>query len=250
MRGWAVVVSALALIATAAAGAAEGSAVQAVADGQTLTLADGRTVRLAAVAVPGADVPVRGAAARIAETARQRLAALVAAGPVALEAARTDRWGRVSAQVRAGDGTWLQHALVADGLACVATTPDDAAVAAALYRDEGDARAARRGLWALEAYRVRGPAEAAGALDRFAIVEGVVREVRTVSGRALLLFDDGGERGFTVTVAPGNVPRFRSAGVAPMSYRGRRVRVRGWVREFRGPQIEATHPAQIEVVAP
>lgn len=251
MRAWAFLVSALALVT--AGGPAAGDAVQAVPDGQTLTLAGGATVRLAAVAVPGVDAPPRGADARLAAAARRRVAALADAGPVVLAAARTDRWGRTVAQVTAADGTWVQRALVGDGLARVATAADDAAAAADLYAAEAAARAARRGLWAVDYYRVRTPAEAGGALDNFAIVEGAVHAVKLVSGRTLILFGDGSDRrdrGFTVTIAPADLKRFRSAGVAPAAYAGRTVRVRGWVGDYRGPQIEATHPAQIEVLSP
>lgn len=250
MRGRALIAAALALaLALAAAGrAAAADAVQAVPDGQTLTLAAGATVRLAAIAVPGVDAAPRGADARLAEAARRRIAALVAAGPVTLAAARTDRWGRTVAQVTAADGTWLQRALVGDGLARVAPAPDDGPAVPDLYAAEAAARTARRGLWAVDFYRVRAPAEAGGLLDRFAVVEGTVREAKVVSGRALLFFADVGTRGFSVTVAPAHMKRFRAAGVAPANLAGRRVRVRGWVGEYRGPQIEVTHPAQIEVL--
>ncbi|MGE3935625.1 MAG: thermonuclease family protein [Rhodospirillaceae bacterium] len=252
MRGWAIIVAALALALMPAAGgrAAAGDAVQAVPDGQTLAMADGATVRLAAIAVPGVDATPRGADARLAEAARRRIAALAAAGPGTRAAARAVRGGRGVAQVTAADGTWLQRALVGDGLARVAPTPDDGPAVPGLYAAEAAARAARRGLWAVEFYRVRTPAEAGGLLDRFAVVEGTVREAKTVSGRALLFFADGGGRGFTVTIAPASMKRFRGAGLAPARYAGRTVRVRGWVGEFRGPQIEVTHPAQIEVLDP
>ena len=41
---------------------------------------------------------------------------------------------------------------------------------------------------------------------------------------------------------------FEAAGIDTLAYRGRRVRVRGWLESYNGPMIEATHPAQIEVL--
>lgn len=32
------------------------------------------------------------------------------------------------------------------------------------------------------------------------------------------------------------------------SYKGHILRVRGWLKSFNGPMIEATHPEQIEVL--
>ena len=43
---------------------------------------------------------------------------------------------------------------------------------------------------------------------------------------------------------------FAAAGLAPDSLKGRRIRVRGWLRSRYGPLIEATHPEQIELLPP
>jgi len=42
---------------------------------------------------------------------------------------------------------------------------------------------------------------------------------------------------------------FDRAGIDPTSWKGRRVRVRGWLRKYNGPMIDASHPEQIEVLA-
>ena len=34
----------------------------------------------------------------------------------------------------------------------------------------------------------------------------------------------------------------------PVSLQGKRIRVRGWLKSFNGPMINATHPEQIEVL--
>ena len=91
-----------------------------------------------------------------------------------------DRHGRLLAQawLAAADstkGVWLQEMLLTQGLARVASTDDARALVPELLRIEAQARAARRGLWADPAYRVRTPADAGDALDSFQIVEGRVR---------------------------------------------------------------------------
>jgi micrococcal nuclease len=40
---------------------------------------------------------------------------------------------------------------------------------------------------------------------------------------------------------------FEEAGVDPLAFEGREIRVRGWIQKWNGPLIEATHPEQIEL---
>ena len=42
---------------------------------------------------------------------------------------------------------------------------------------------------------------------------------------------------------------FRRAGLDPLALEGRWLRVRGWLKKWNGPMIEATHPEQIELLA-
>jgi hypothetical protein len=42
---------------------------------------------------------------------------------------------------------------------------------------------------------------------------------------------------------------FDQAGLAIGAYEGKRVRVRGWLKSFNGPMIEATHPEQIGLLS-
>lgn len=43
---------------------------------------------------------------------------------------------------------------------------------------------------------------------------------------------------------------YAADGIEPQDYGGRMIRVCGWLREFDGPCIEATHPEPIEILAP
>ena len=94
-------------------------AVAEVTRADTLVLADGRTARLAGIVVPGTIEPAEAAAERIAETARALVTERVAAGPIRLGDAVTDRHGRLLAQVHDAAGGWLQEVLVAAGLVWV-----------------------------------------------------------------------------------------------------------------------------------
>ncbi|MDE0202130.1 MAG: thermonuclease family protein [Rhodospirillaceae bacterium] len=209
-----------------------------VIDGGTVLLDDGETVRLAGIEP-------------LAESARQTLARLVQGRRVGLAQGGVprDRYGRLRGHlVRSDDGTWIQGALLAEGLARVHSLVDDRAGVAEMLVIERRARAARLGIWSEARYRVRAASEADANLRSFQLVEGRVKAAAVVRGRGYLNFGDDWREDFTVSIGPRDRRRFETAGIAIEDYKGRLVRVRGWVDSFNGPMIEATHPEQIEVL--
>ncbi len=91
--------------------------------------------------------------------------------------------------------------------------------------------------------------ETADLIGSFQLIEGPVVSADVVRGRAYLNFGKDWRTDFTVSVEPKRVRLFRSEGLHPESYQGRRIRVRGWLRRRNGPMIEATYPEQIEILA-
>lgn len=242
-----------------AGGAAQAVAVVAeVADGGVLRLEDGRLVRLAQILVPKPAGPdAAPEAGRIAAAAREALADALAAagGRVRLPdmSGRPDRHGRHAAQAVAADaaGTWLQGLLVDKGLARVSALPENPACIEDLLDREAAARTARRGLWATvigEIGLADQPAALARHVGRFVIVEGRVRSVGERPRRTYLNFGTNWAEDFTVYVDGRDLERFRELGLAMSDLDGRRVRVRGWIRDDRGPAIRITHPGQLEIV--
>ena len=149
-------------------------------------------------------------------------------------------------------GLWLQGEMLARGLARVYSFPDNRALVAELLAVEHAARAAGDGIWADPWYRILTPAdltrELFPRLDSFQIVEGRVIAAERVGKRGYLNFGDDWKSDFTVSIDPAALRLFDEAGLPVASYQGRRVRVRGWVKSFNGPMIDATHPEQIEVL--
>lgn len=250
------------LLACSPAGAAELPAaledggtgrVAEVIDGDTVHLADGRSVRLVGIQAPElnpgqADVPPEPYARR----SRRALAELAAGERVRLGygGRRRDRYGRYLAHLYRADGTWLQGALVRDGAARVYSFADNTALVDRLLRLEGEARRAERGLWALPRYRVRSRAGAHEAVGSWQIVEARVRRGEVVDGRVYLNFGQDWRNDFTVTIPPERRERLAGAGLTAQRLEDRRIRVRGWIDSYNGPQIEVTHPQQIEVIGP
>ncbi len=66
--------------------------------------------------------------------------------------------------------------------------------------------------------------------------------------RTYLNFGADWRSDFTVSLAPKVRKLFEAEGIDPLSSRGKLVRVRGWLKSYNGPLIEATHPEQIEVI--
>lgn len=231
--------------------AVEGAAaVIEVVDGDTVRLADGETVRLVGIQAPEM-ARSDSEAWPLASQAQQTLAELVLDRRVGLAYGghRRDRYDRLLAHlVRADDGCWLQGALLEAGMALVYSFRDNRTAVADMLAHERRARDRRRGIWAEPFYRVRTAGEADKALRGFHLVEGLVRRAAVVHDRGYLNFGEDWRTDFTISIAPRDRRLFEAEGRTVEDYAGRRVRVRGWVRSFNGPMIEATHPEQIEII--
>lgn len=237
----------------AGAASAEPLRVTAVLDGDTLELEDGRRVRLAGIEAakpPRHANPADGRVWPLAEAATRALSELALGRRVVLHGpAPVDRHGRLLAHLVREDGLWLQSALLVRGLARVHTRPDARAYAAELLAGEEEARTAGRGLWRSRVYAVRDagdPDELARDRDGFQLVEGVVLAISKSGGEAWLDFGTDWRSDVTVHIGRAAMREVTRAGIDPLSFEGRRVRVRGWITLRNGPMIEITHPEQIE----
>ncbi|MCP5432841.1 MAG: thermonuclease family protein [Alphaproteobacteria bacterium] len=239
----------------------------AVVDGDTIGLADGREVRLLGIAAPKRPLDLaEDAPYAPGETAREALAALVLGREVKLsfDGARSDRHGRVLAQVHLVDGrraaegkpaappasapVWVEAALVAAGHVRVMSRADNRACAGELLRLEDGARADRRSIWSLKEFAVHSVAETPRLFDRFEIVEGRVLSVAEVKDWTYLNFGAQWRTDFTVSLARQSRKSFKEAGIDLSALEGRRVRVRGWITRLNGPMIEITHPEELEIL--
>jgi endonuclease YncB( thermonuclease family) len=231
-------------------------AVARVTDGRTFVLADGRTVRLAAIEVPPMppqDTPADREGAAAGRSSGAALARLVAGQDIALSASGSDRYGRVSARAYLSrNGAWrpIETDLIAAGQAFVSPYAGPPKCGADLVAAERQARASKVGLWSDPYYAVK-EADDAGAVlaarGRFAIVEGRVASVRERGATIYINFGRRWSEDFTVTVSKRNERSFAANGLFLNTLAGRRVRVRGVIEERGGPWIEAVAPGQIEI---
>ena len=224
-------------------------AVAKVIDGDTLRLADGRSVRLI-----GLNTPEMGRQGRAAEPyaneARQRLQQLVDASgrKIGLRPGEqaTDRYGRLLAHAYDARGNNLEAALLADGLGYFVAISPNTELVACHQAAERRARLAARALWGKQ------PVKPARSLERggFALVSGQVQRVDRNRGGVWLQLD-----GPLVLQVPAKALREFEASLRRIQP-GTRVEVRGWVvdrrsrdgRRDRAPWLlPVTHPSMLNV---
>jgi micrococcal nuclease len=220
-----------------------------IIDGDTLTLDDGRHVRLVGILAP--NLPLgreKSAPWPLADEAKAALSDLALHHLVTLKIgdAETDRWGRTLAQLYREDGLWLQGEMLKRGLARVASYADNRALVPEMLALEAEARAARRGLWRENFYAVLEADEAGRHIESFQLVEGTIADAVKIKGQVFLNLGPDWRTAFTIHLPRNALPLFKEDGLDPLELKGERVRVRGWIRLDRRPIIDVTHPEQIE----
>ena len=179
------------------AGACEGlregprGIVRQVTDGDTVVLEGGLTIRLIGMQAPKLALGRDGFEAwPLAEEAKVALETLVMGKDVRLAygGEQVDRHGRALGQLFLADekGTWVQQAIVAQGLARVYSFPDNRACLADLMAVEGRARTMKLGIWSDPHYTVRRadrPEALAERTGHYELVEGRVLLADKAGGR-------------------------------------------------------------------
>ena len=74
------------------------------------------------------------------------------------------------------------------------------------------------------------------------------RAVRESGATIYVNFGRRWAQDFAVTILKRHRRDFAAAVIEPKELEGRRIRVRGWVEQRRGPMMEASAPEQIEVI--
>jgi hypothetical protein len=140
------------------------------------------------------------------------------------------------------------HEMLAKGFALVSSEAGECA--ADLLASERAAREDKLGLWADPYYAIVGAerfTELLAERGHFKVVEGKVWSVRESGGAIYVNFGRRWAEALTVTISKRNERKFAAAGLDPKRLENRRVRVRGWIEERKGPRIEALGPEQIEI---
>jgi hypothetical protein len=117
---------------------------------------------------------------------------------------------------------------------------------------EGMARTAGRGLWSDPYYAVIEATDSTAFAERagsFILAKGRLTAVRETSTRMMLIFGANRSSSLAVTILQRNVKIFEVAGLHFHDLIGQTLRVRGMLDTRFGPEIELTHPTEIELIA-
>lgn len=230
--------------------------VASVTDGDTVVLDTGVVVRLIGTQAP--KLPLGREDFETwpkAEESRSALEKLTLGKAVRVRhgGEQVDRHGRTLGQLFVTDTPelWVQQRMIADGWARVYSFPDNRACLPQLLAAEGSARLMKLGIWADPYYLVRRadrPADLAGRLGHYELVEGRVLLADEAQGRIYLNFGRSWKEDFTAVIDRAAIKLFSRSGLDPLKLEGALVRIRGWMDGVDGPRVEVTHPEQIEVL--
>lgn len=204
--------------------------IDAVYDGDTVRLQDGRKVRLIGVNTPEMNYrkgrPEPGAiAAKKFLSAYQGQPLLMVAG-----SQKKDRYGRTLAHLYLTSGESLEELILHNGLGYFVSIPPNINLSHCLQVAERVARAKRRGIWKNPLW----PKETLSlkeGISGFAILRGRISKISRAKKAIYLELDDR-----VALKVPAHVVQQLSERHSP-ALMGRRVEVRGWLRERR------QHPA-------
>ena len=111
------------------------------------------------------------------------------------------RWGEVPAHVADASGETLQEKMVKAGCARVRPMSASYPLLDRLFTLEQQARFKKRGLWALDAYKICRSDDASSLIGSFGLVEGVVVRVAKPKSRIYINFGLDYREDFTITIA-------------------------------------------------
>lgn len=240
--------------------AAETRTVVAVRDAETIALDNGDEVRLIGALAPrardtGTDEtdwpPETAAVAALKELVLGKRARLAYGGR------RQDRYGRKLAHIfvkdDAGRETWVQGAMLEQGMARAYGLEGNFDCASELIAHEAEARRLQRGLWANGIYRAKSAARAGSLLrfrGHFEHVTGRIAKVAVTKSAIYLNFGRDWRRDFTARIGKESKEVFQSLSATATKLEGQRVRVRGWIERRNGPMIDIKDISQLELTAP
>lgn len=242
LTGWLAFSPALVAAARCQLDAASGKGVVAyVNDGDTLTLKDGRRLRLLGFDTPEID-HAGGRAEPFALAARQRLMQLAPPGSEVLlrrDSQHRDKYRRHLVRLFTRDGTSIAEQQLRAGLAVLLIMPPNLWQLDCLIDAEADARAARRGLWSLPRYQPHS-ARNVSPDNHYQQITGRVTQSWEKNGSLYVLLDDR----VLARVAPAERALFalQTAG----ALKGHRLLITGRLHPYRRPARASEHKNHIK----
>lgn len=230
------------------------SRIDKVIDGLTLLLKDGTIIRLSSIDIPDFNLWDN---AFHSEAALKLLQKKLPKGTeVTVYQTRMAKKGRVTRMnhqiahiLTKKDNIWVQGLLLAHGLSRVQIAPSTPGMADQMFAIEKHARTAQLGLWGKDSpYLIHPPTieSLKEVKNEFIIVEGTVQKTSTVHNNVYLNFGDNWKTDFTVMITPAMRKKLAHQNIDVLGLANKKIRARGWLKEYNGPFIELGSPAHLE----
>lgn len=217
-------------------------------DGDTITLSDGRRLRLIGINTP--ELGRHGQPHQAgALAARDRLRQLIFSHQQRLDlrfdAEREDKYGRLLAHVYFSDGSNLVEQLLGEGTGSHIVIPPNTWQANCYQRASQSARQQRRGIWALADFQPTPVANLTLRSAGFHIVRGRVSHIGNSASSMWINFDGN----FAVRIERHDLNQFNQLKFDSLI--GHNVDVQGWLYTEQGQvRMHLRHPSAIEIINP
>jgi endonuclease YncB( thermonuclease family) len=219
--------------------------VRYVNDGDTVTLQDGRRVRLIGLNTPEISRD-ESPSDPYARAARRALVELLASGGNRVLGRygreHLDRYGRTLAHLFLPDGNSLTALMLQRGLGAAITVPPNVWNGECYFRTEDGARERGRGMWSHPRFQVIESTRLSRSASGFHLIGGRVERVGV--GRSNIWLDLPG--GVSLRIDKRDLKFFE--GLDPADLNGVRVEARGWIYRRKGQlRMRIRHASAIEV---
>lgn len=213
-----------------------------IIDGDALVLDTGQSIRLIGIEAPAR--PYKDREGDPFHEESKRMLEDIALGrtvQVKYAGLTRDRYDRALAHIQTTDELgppyWVNQEMIRRGGARVRVYPDTAIANAPLLIDEADARAAKRGLWALTAYTPPSAAHLPPDFSRFQLVHGAL-DARISSDAP------GASCAWSLKSAALTLTIKRDAAELCQAAPGAHILARGYAKEG---QLEISHPLNLQI---
>lgn len=159
---------------------------------------------------------------------------------------KTDKYGRLLAYCFVND-TFVNAKILEEGFALLYTRPPNVKYVDIFVSSQKKAREEKRGIWKTES--VISSDEAYKYIGQIKTVEGRILSIYEGEKAIHLNFGRDWKKDFTVVIFKKDLSSFISKGISPLrDYQNKFIRTTGLIKEYNGPEIIVSHPAQIEVI--
>ena len=225
--------------------------VERVIDGDSILLKNGEYVRLLGLRAPLlVNRKLKSSEQSSGILSKKYLESLILGKNIYLYKAqeKRDRYGRILGHVFLKDGRWVQGEILKSGMAQVYSFADNRLLVAEMLEEEHLAEKLKLGLWKNQFYKIKDHKKAYKYIHNYEIIKGKVLHIGRFKKMYFINFGDHWDTDFTVVISGKATRLFKKKSIDIWEYRDKKIIVRGWLKEYKGPNMTISHPEQIEIL--